>query len=215
MSGTGKSLADISPLFDFNMRPSETREPGLLFMAPWGGNWEPAKAGPYIVDADGELVWDGTAEPWNFRQTMTFTPFMYQNQSVLALWQGKFNSGGYGDGYGLILDETYSVVANVTANVTGTNAAMDFHEFTLTDNGTALISVYNVEPYDLTPWGVPNGNNSDNILLGYAQEVDIATGEVLFSWRSLDHVDPHDCYASPQQTGTDAKTSWDYFVSWS
>lgn len=199
-------------MFNFNIPPTAEREPGSLFIAPWGDSWEKSKAGPYIVDANGELIWDGTAEPWNFRQSMSFTPFVYQGQPVLALWQGEFNPGGYGNGYGLILDETYSVVANISANVTGTDAKMDFHEFTLNDNGTALISIYNVEPYDLTPWGVPKGNNSDNILLGYAQEVDIATGKVLFSWRSLDHVDPHECYASPQDTGTNAQISWDYFV---
>lgn len=144
---------------------------------------------------------------------MTFTPTTYQNQSVLALWQGEFNPSGYGNGYGLLLDETYTVVANISANVTGTNAGMDFHEFTLTDEGTALVSVYNVEPYDISSWGIPQGNNSDNILLCYAQEIDIATGEVLFSWRSIDHVDPHECYASPQDTATNAERSWDYFVS--
>lgn len=72
--------------------------------------------------------------------------------------------------------------------------------------------MYSTEPYDVTPWGVPEGNSSDTIMLCYAQEIDIATGEALFTWRSLDHVDPHECYASPQQTSTTPTLAWDYFV---
>jgi hypothetical protein len=66
-----------------------------------------------IVANDGQIVWDGTAEPFNFEQAMAFEPGMYKGQDVLALWQGQFFGGGYGSGYGLVLNESYGIVANV------------------------------------------------------------------------------------------------------
>jgi hypothetical protein len=40
----------------------------------------------------------------------------------------------------------------------------------------------------------------------------IQLGEELFTWHSLDHVDPSLCYASPGSTGTAESNPWDYFV---
>lgn len=63
------------------------------------------------------------------------------------------------------------------------------HEFQLLHNGdSALLSFYQTVPYDLSPEGLTSG-------LGYMlqsgfQEVDVASGAVLFEWYSLDHVDP-------------------------
>jgi hypothetical protein len=44
---------------------------------------------------------------------MAFEPGMYKGEEVLALWQGQFFGGGYGDGHGLILNSSYDLVANV------------------------------------------------------------------------------------------------------
>lgn len=189
--------------------PENGMKPGKFFLTPWGKDVK--RNGPYIFDEAGELVWDGTAPPYNYGHAMSFTPFKYQGQDVLALWQGKFSPAGYGDGFGLILDTSYNVVANISATVPG--AMMDFHEFSLTDNGTALISVYSTEPYNMTAeFGAAAVNSSEKIMLSYAQEIDIASGEALFTWRSLDHQDPHGCYASPADTNTTKETAWDYFV---
>jgi hypothetical protein len=87
--------------------------PGSLFFCPRLPTDPAFSPGPLIVANDGQLVWDGTAEPYNFGQAMAFEPGTYKGEEVLALWQGQFFGGGYGNGYGLILNASYDVVANV------------------------------------------------------------------------------------------------------
>ena len=59
------------------------------------------------------------------------------------------------------------------------------HEFNLTAAGTALITAY--ESYDHRPlvsrWAAPA-----QCFAGHAQEIDVATGKVIFDWDSLSHV---------------------------
>lgn len=62
---------------------------------------------------------------------------------------------------------------------------------------------------DLTPYG--SNLTSGYIMLGYAQEIDIASGKALWTWRSLDHVSPDMGYASPGSTGSSPENPWDYF----
>lgn len=110
----------------------------------------------------------------------------------------------------LLMCEYWVGVAD-DSSTTVSGAKMDFHEFYITDNGTALITVYGVDgPTDLTRFGGPSDGF---IMVGYAQEINIATGEALWTWKSLDHVDPSLGYASPGETGKAADNPWDYFVS--
>jgi hypothetical protein len=68
-----------------------------------------------------------------------------------------------------------------------------------------LLTAYRKTTADLT--GI--GGRSDNaILSGVVQEIDIATGKLLFSWDSLDHVDPSESYLDPT---TNADDVLDYF----
>lgn len=46
---------------------------------------------------------------------------------------------------------------------------------------------------------------------GTAQEIDIETGNVIFTWHSLDHVDPKQCFTTPADTGASSDSPWDYF----
>lgn len=147
-------------------------------------------------------MWDGRLD--GYTQTMAYSVQQYQNKSVLAIWQGQFNSGGYGYGYNLLLNQSYQVVGNVTTDLAGLGA--DIHEFQITTNDTALLTAYNTTQLDLTQYGGPADGY---ILTGIFQEVDIATGKSMFVWNSLDHVDPSECYVSPGSTGTEA-SPWDY-----
>lgn len=94
-------------MWNFNVFPSETPQEGSIFIAPRGT--DAVAPGPYIYDAYGDLIWDGSA----YGESMSFATYTYQNNTVIALWQGSFNSAGYGSGHGLLLDDTYSVIANM------------------------------------------------------------------------------------------------------
>jgi hypothetical protein len=168
-----------------------TPSPGLLFMTTLTG---PGQRGPMIVDDHGDLVW--------FRRTsdvaINFRRQTYKGRPVLTWWEGKISQIGTGEGVGVIVDTTYKEIARVRA---GNGYQADVHELLLTPRGTALITIYNQVSADLTSIGGPS---SHPVLDSIVQEVDVATGKVLFEWHSLDHVPFSDSF-SP------VLTPFDYF----
>lgn len=164
---------------------------GLLFMTTLTG---PGQRGPMIVDDAGQPVW--------FRRTpqvaIDFRRQIYKGKPVLTWWEGTISQIGTGQGVGKIFDASYKQIAEVKA---GNGYQADVHEFLLTAQGTALITIYNETNVDLTSVGGPSSHPTlDSIL----QEVDIATGKVLLEWHSLQHVSLADSY-SP------ILTPFDYF----
>jgi arylsulfotransferase ASST len=154
--------------------------PGYLFLAP---KKKVAQMGPLIVDNDGAVVW--------FRPTKAgvtdFRVQRYRGRPVLTWWEGR-STKGVGRGRFEIYDTSYRRIAEVRA---GHGFSGDLHEFVITSEGTALIPVYARVRRDLSPFGgVKNGTVYDSVV----QEIDIATGRVLFQWRSLDHVPIGDSY---------------------
>ncbi|MBA2714893.1 MAG: arylsulfotransferase family protein [Rubrobacteraceae bacterium] len=180
---------------------SRDATPGYIFVSPKKGPGEraPTQDAPLIIDGRGEPVWfhpllDAEADAFNFRvQT-------YKGESVLTWWVGHHT--GYGQGEYIIADHHYREVKRVRA---GNGLIGDHHEFLITPQDTALITVYSKVKMDLTGVGGP----VDGVVLdGIAQEVDIESGEVIFEWHSLDHVDLDESYYRPPP---DLKTSFDYF----
>jgi Arylsulfotransferase (ASST) len=151
--------------------------------------------GPMILDPYGGLVWfsplgQGTAFDLQVQQ--------WGGQSVLTYWQGKLVNG-IGQGQDLILDHSYRLLKTVSA---GNGYLADSHEFQITPRGTALITIYNPVRRDLTSVG---GSRTGTVLDGIIQEVDIASGRVLWEWHALGHVPITDSYA-----GTPSKSPYDY-----
>jgi hypothetical protein len=90
----------------------------------------------------------------------------------------------------------------------------DLHELTVLDGETTLLTIYQTRPYNLEEYDI---NAADGwVIDGVFQEVDIKTGNVLFQWRSLDHVP---LSASQTPLGLDEmvgdgltnNSAWDYF----
>lgn len=79
-------------------------------------------------------------------------------------------------------DSHYRLFRTVFAR-NGFNA--DEHEFILTRRGTALFIASRTVPMDLRPYGGPEDGA---ILDSEVQEVDLATGKLVFSWDMLRHV---------------------------
>ncbi|MEU6753358.1 arylsulfotransferase family protein [Spirillospora sp. NPDC046719] len=76
----------------------------------------------------------------------------YKGDPVLTYWEGARLTGGHGAGNGIVLDRTYSKIAEVRA---GDGMDGDLHEFQLTDRGTALLTAYPEVTADLRPIGGP------------------------------------------------------------
>jgi hypothetical protein len=130
----------------------------------------------------------------------------YQGQPVLTYWTGK-GIGGHGAGKGVIKDSGYRTVAEVDA---GGGLQADLHEFRLTPRGTALLTAYPTATHDLSALGGP----SDGYIYDcHVQEVDIATGKLLFDWAASDNVPVTESYVKPSddpgQDGTSEQKAFD------
>jgi hypothetical protein len=181
-----RTRPDLSPpAVDVTTEAHDTAS-GYVFAAP-------NKGGAMIVDNSGQVVW--------FRplhHAMDFKVQTYRGNPVLTFEEHVY---GGEQGY-VILDDTYREIARVRA---GNGYRGDHHEFLITPEDTALITIYDVVPKDLSPIG---GSEDAVVRQGIVQEVDIETGEVLFEWHSLDHVGLDETYVKP--TG-DLRQDLDYF----
>jgi Arylsulfotransferase (ASST) len=134
--------------------------------------------GPMILSADGKLLW---YEP-RPDKVHDLKAIQVNGQPALAFWQR-----GHGGSYQL-LDEHYRPIGRVRA---GRGRGTDLHELVVTPSGAWVSS------------NVKRGSIVEYVV----QRVDLATGRVLFEWRSLDHVKPSDSYERRPRGGK----PWDYF----
>ena len=153
----------------------------IFLNAPYSG---PGHGGTVLIDSHGELVWLGpnTAD----RHRLTFSAQTYRGRPVLTWFQGLVVEG-YGQGELVVADSSYRTIQTVHA----ANGVMaDFHEFVITPQDTALVTAYRTHHgVDLSGVGGPPAGV---LLSGVAQEIDIATGRLLFEWDSINHVPVND-----------------------
>jgi Arylsulfotransferase (ASST) len=142
----------------------------LFFLAPKDGD---EMTGPLIVDSAGEPVWIGPEVRAYDLRVQT-----YHGRPVLTWWRRIY---GPRVGEVVIMDQSYRRIATVTTR----GARIDPHETTLTPRGTALLIGDRTVQRDLRSVGGPRrGWVEDNVV----QEVDVATGRVLFEWSALEHI---------------------------
>jgi Arylsulfotransferase (ASST) len=185
------SRPDLSPPAVAVTTRAGEQAPGYIFIAPKLG---PGQDGPMIVDDLGQPVWFR-----NGKYALDFKVQHYQGEPVLTWWEGrqypKPSVGEY-----VILDRSYREVTRVQA---GHGYKGNQHEFLITPKDTALITIYDAVPRDLSSLG---GLDEAVVLEGIVQEVDIESGEVLFEWHSLDEIEPAESYYQPGDRGY-----YDYF----
>jgi Arylsulfotransferase (ASST) len=159
---------------DVDPRPGAVDD-DLIFLAPKDGS---PLTGPLIVDANGEPVW---IQPLVYTRAYDLRVQEYAGEPVLTWWEGANLGVGYGFGEYHVMDQAYRTIA--TVNTRGSQS--DHHGMTLTDDGTALLITYRKVRRDLTHVGGPrDGYAVDSVV----QEVDVATGDVVFAWSAMDHV---------------------------
>lgn len=163
---------------------------GYVLLAPFVGT---ANGTALMADAAGEPVWIYQ----NPQLVMNFKVQQLDGRPVLTWWEGK-QQDGFFDGRCVIADQTYRIVKRFAA---GNGFDPEVHEFLITARNTALVTINNFVPTDLTPDGGPADGT---IVEGVVQELDLTTGAVLFEWHSLDHVGVGESSIGPAEV-------WDYF----
>ena len=196
-----RSRPDLSPPVIEVSTPAHNTAPGYVFVAPKNGPQEhsPAQDGAMILDNSGQPVWFRPLKREEL-DVMDFKVQTYRGEAVLTFWEGEHT--GYGLGEYVILDRSYGEVRRVRA---GNGYRGDHHEFLITPQNTALLTIYDPVRVDLSRVGGPKDGE---VLDGIVQEVDIESGEVLFEWHSLDHVSLEESYHRPSK---DQKSPFDYF----
>jgi hypothetical protein len=180
------------------LTPSTGGARGDIFISPFGDASTYAN-GPEIIDQQGNVVWFQPAPAGE--EAADFRTQTYQGQPVLTWWQGT-GLGGISSGTDYIYNDHYQQIATVNA---GNGLSADGHEFLITPWNTALILSYTTATADLTSIGGPA---DQTVINGVVQEIDIATGKVLFQWNSADHV-PYS--QSEQPLPASASDPWDWF----
>jgi Arylsulfotransferase (ASST) len=209
-ASTAKPAGKPNELLAFHSRPelhpplvtvlasTPAQAGGDLFLAPYSG---PGQDGPMIVDNAGNLVWfdplpTGT-ESTNL-QVQT-----YEGKPVLTWWQGYIPPQGFGQGEDVIADSSYHQVLRMRA---GNGLPADLHEFRITPQNTALVTVFDPIRCNLSSVG---GSSSAAVTDSLYQEIDLKTHLVRREWHPLDHVALSQSYASA--TSSTAEWPYDYF----
>jgi hypothetical protein len=183
------------------VKSDESCVDGLILLSVGGQSVE--DDGPMILDMAGNLVWSA---PGQYGEASANTRIQrYRGQNLLTFWAGeKLQESGLGSYY--LLNSSYDIVQTVSA--VGTDLEGDLHEFKITEDGSALIIVYERTSVSLDDIVVDIP--ADHIIVnGILQEIDIATGELLFEWRLTDHLE-HPALQN-SSGGFVADGSFDYF----
>jgi hypothetical protein len=177
---------------------SPQASPGEIFSTPYNG---PGQSGPMILDEAGNIVWfhplpSGTVATNLQVQQLGGNP-------VLSWWQGYIPPQGFGEGEEVIVNSDYQLVGRVHA---GNGFTADLHDFHITPQDTAVLTVFDPVDCNLSDVGGPSGGAVTDAIF---QEVDLRTGLVRREWHSLDHVSLSDSYSTATTTST--KWPFDYF----
>ena len=155
--------------------------------------------GLLIAERGGDVAWfSPQTQVWDFNvQT-------YKGKPVLTWWHGR-TGAIYGRGNCYIADSSYAQIAEVKC---GNGLMADMHEFNLTSQGTALVDAYMPQKADMSSVG---GKKNGVVAAGVVQEIDIATGDVIFEWNSLDHVPLTESMSRPAHGSGTSDRPYDYF----
>jgi hypothetical protein len=192
------SLPELQPPELVITARSPQTAPGDLFSAPYSG---PGQSGPMIFDETGNVVWFDPVPSGDAASNLQVQQL--DGKPVLTWWQGYIPPQGFGEGEEVILNSDYQQVGRVYA---GNGFKADLHDFHITPQDTAVLTVFDPIDCDLSSVGGPHGGAvTDSIF----QEIDLRTGLVRREWHSLDHVPLSDSYS----TATTTSTGWpfDYF----
>lgn len=140
----------------------------------------------------------------------------HYNASPHLCFISAVQDSGYARGSGLILDQTYTQVLNVSSG--NGQPGLDQHEFLVKDSGTTvLVTIYKQIPFNGSSYAStePAIGNVTWLQIGIVQEIELATGNVNFEWQTIDHVPVTASYVLPGTTdisgnGLSQNSAWDY-----
>lgn len=151
--------------------------PGYVLVTP---------AGPLVLDDAGSPVWTHPVD----EASANLQVQRYRGAPVLTWWQGVITHHGIGRGHGVVMGNRYQKIARITA---GRGLDTDLHELVLTSRGTAYVTAAAIGHADLRSVGGPRHGR---VVESAVQEIDVATGRIVFEWRSSEHIALDEAYTT-------------------
>jgi hypothetical protein len=186
------SRADLQPPALVITARSPQSAPGDLFSTPYSG---PGQSGPMIFDEAGNVVWFDPLPSGTEASNLQLQQL--DGKPVLSWWQGYIPPQGFGQGEEVIVNSAYQQIGRIHG---GNGLKADLHDFHISSQGTAVMTVFDPIDCDLSAQGGPRGGAvTDSIF----QEIDLRTGLVRREWHSLDHVPLSDSYSPANTTSTE------------
>jgi hypothetical protein len=186
------SRADLQPPALVITARSPQSAPGDLFSTPYSG---PGQSGPMIFDEAGNVVWFDPLPSGTEASNLQVQQL--DGKPVLSWWQGYIPPQGFGQGEEVIANSAYQQIGRIHG---GNGLKADLHDFHISSQGTAVMTVFDPIDCDLSAQGGPRGGAvTDSIF----QEIDLRTGLVRREWHSLDHVGLSDSYSPANTTSTE------------
>jgi hypothetical protein len=193
------SRPELEPPLLVVTQSSPNQGSGDLFAAAYSG---PGPSGPEIFEPSGNLVWFEALPPGI--EATDLQSQELNGKPVLTWWQGRIPPQGFGEGEDVIDNSSYQRIATVHA---GNGFTADLHEFRITPQGTALITVF--DPIYCNLSTSHGGSATDAVTDSMYQEIDLSTGLVRREWHSVDHIPLTNSYSSAY--GSSAAWPFDYF----
>ncbi|KAH7029790.1 ASST-domain-containing protein [Microdochium trichocladiopsis] len=159
---------------------------------------------PLILRADdlsmvyGDPSWEGGTD---------LRPQQYNGSTYLTFFSGQDHES-WGSGSSVMLDSAYREALRLTPE--GLENDSDPHDFSITDDGTALFTNFHLKRGDCTSVGGPGGQEC-RIWESAFQELDIATRTPRFTWFASEHVALNESLLPWTPEGKHRKdNSWDF-----
>ncbi|GGC57172.1 hypothetical protein GCM10011410_07170 [Hoyosella rhizosphaerae] len=149
-------------------------------------------AGILMVTNGGETSWFLPA--WDDIELRNVAVQNLGDQQVITYWRGSVVDEQTGEGEFVIVGSDMGELRTVNA---ANDLRASFQDLVLTARNSALLIAHPVVRLD-----------EGDIRTTIVQEVALDTGEVLFEWNALDHVDPSESTVEKPQ---DDEVPWDYF----
>ncbi|KAI4718167.1 hypothetical protein E4T48_05608 [Aureobasidium sp. EXF-10727] len=178
----------------------ECHDDNYIFLSPRG--YQVPHPSVTIMDNDGELVWQHNVEGQGYNLKVQ----ELNGEQVLTFWVGDDGIGGHGEGDYYVYNSRYEQIAKISA-MNGLRA--DLHELTITPEGTAIMTVYEV--YPVTIAGFVDDTDVIWVWDCLFQEIDLKTNELVFQWRASEHHTLNETYREIRNEGRDPSRPWDWY----
>ena len=197
---TYRTIVPVSPLINIVKYDDRCATEQKFFLCPHGSHTKSPSL--MILDSNGTLIWISTDKielPWGLNVQI------YRGAPYLTFGSGRATKNGGARGRYFMLNASYDPV--FVFGAAGRRYGGK-HEFTITKQGTALVSLHKAKPFDLSLVG---GATRGFILDSIVQEFDIETKQLLFHWAASDHFPVNATFRERGGDGRTEASAFDFF----